>query len=51
MSAMKNFIEDVYYMYHDGYSIEDIAAKHDVSMDYVKEVIDIWYDKFVMEGK
>lgn len=45
MSAMKNFMEDVCYMYHDGYSVEDIAVKYNVSTDYVKEVIGIWYNK------
>ncbi len=44
MSAIKNFMEDVCYMYRDGYSIEDIAVKHNVSTDYVKEVIGMWYD-------
>ena len=44
MSAMKNFMEDVCYMHRDGYSIEDIAVKHNVSTDYVKEVIGMWYD-------
>lgn len=44
MSAMKNFMEDVCYMYRDGYSVEDIAVKHNVSTDYVKEVIGMWYD-------
>ena len=44
MSAINNFMEDVCYMYRDGYSIEDIAVKHNVSTDYVKEVIGMWYD-------
>ena len=39
-----NFCRAKNIVYYEEKSLEDIAVKHNVSTDYVKEVIGMWYD-------
>ena len=43
MSMIKRIIEDICYMYEEGYTIFEIAWQKRVSVDFVKNCIDMYY--------
>lgn len=48
MAAMKDFILDVCYMHRDGFTNEEIAEKYGVTVDYVEEAIELYYQSVVL---
>ena len=49
MGAIKNFIEEAFELYQQGYSVEDIAKRFGCGKYYVISAINTYY-KFNMEG-